>query len=371
MPGWEAIFSLTDRPEDSSARFVRRMVLLNLVALVAAYMSGHWDAAMHARGEVEQFWYPPHYGIYFALGVAAGVSIAGFVSLLRAPGSLGTKVRRHPALATVAAANAIGFTGAPFDAWWHEVFGIDLSVWSPPHLHLLFGMVLAALAGAVYFLDDAPVRAAIRPLHPLDRRTFAASMAVVIGLLLAAFLFFEYEAGLTNAELLSRPPWTYPILWTAFAVFAVVLPTALLRFRGASTLVAALYVVARLLVLGVDQSLLGFEGAVPYPLLLPAIAVDATLFTAWARGGSPSHWPVLAATGLSASVLVVLSAPPFWSTFGNVPSLTVDPWTPAWPVAIVAGVLGAFAGRWTGTSLRRLRPRAAILPLAIAQADAA
>lgn len=333
------------------------MVLLNLVALVAAYMSGHWDAAMHARGEVEQFWYPPHYGIYFALGTAAAVSLVGVAVLLRSSGSGAARLRALAALVLIVVANTIGFTGAPFDAWWHEAYGFDLSVWSPPHVHLLAGMVLAALAASLYFLDSGPAAAGLRSLRALGRRSAGAVAGLVMGVLLGAFLFFEYESGLANAEVLGRPPWTYPVVWTAFATFAVAVSAAVLRVRGAATLVAAIYTASRIAVLGVDRALLGFDGAVPYPLVIPAVVFDLAAAYAWRGGGIRLPSLYSGAAGALAALAIALTAPPFWSAFGTLPTTLVDPWSSAWPFSVLAGTGGALIGWWGGTALRRLRPR--------------
>ena len=39
-------------------------------------------------------------------------------------------------------------TSAPFDNWWHEAYGVDVKILSPPHTVLalgMFGIVLGAL----------------------------------------------------------------------------------------------------------------------------------------------------------------------------------------------------------------------------------
>lgn len=339
---------------ESHRRFVRAMVVLNLVALVAADLSGQWDAAMHARGAVDTFWYPPHYGIYFALLAAATLSGLGLLVLFRAPGTGVARVRGNAALVLMVVANTLGFTGAPFDAWWHQTYGIDLSVWSPPHFHLLLGMVLAALACSTFFLDDAPREAPLRPLGSLRPRPALAMAAQAVALLLASFLFFEYEAGLANVAVRERPPWTYPLLWTMFSSFAVALPVATLRVRGTATTAAGIYLLARLAILAFDRGVLGFAGAVPYPLPLPAVAFD--LLLARSPRGTKGPWLRVALAGLGASAVVVSTAPYFWATLGILPELNAAPWATSWPLDLAAGIPSALAGWWAGTTLRRLRP---------------
>ncbi len=37
-------------------------------------------------------------------------------------------------------------TSAPFDNWWHNAYGLDVTVVSPPHILLMTGMVRFSLA---------------------------------------------------------------------------------------------------------------------------------------------------------------------------------------------------------------------------------
>lgn len=339
--------------ESRRARFVARMVSLNLVALVAAYMSGQWDATEHAKGAVDTFWYAPHIGIYFAIFTAAALSIAGLVVILQTPGdSLRSKLRGNGLLLILVIANALGFTGAPLDAWWHQTFGIDLTVWSPPHLHLLAGMVLAALACAVYFAGT--IRAG-DSITTLPTGGWISILATSVAILLAAYLFFEYEAGLANAAVRERPTWTYPVLWTVFATFAVALPANLCRFRWATTAIATIYCVGRIGVLVVDRSVLDFSGAIPYPLVIPAVAFDAGQLVA--EGRALPRWGSTMLAGTAASISVIVSAPLFWAAVGVLPNLNVQPWAAASPAALAAGIAGGFAGAWSGAKLRHHRPQ--------------
>ena len=40
-------------------------------------------------------------------------------------------------------------TSAPFDNWWHDSFGLDVMILSPPHVVLLVGMFVMGLGGLV------------------------------------------------------------------------------------------------------------------------------------------------------------------------------------------------------------------------------
>jgi hypothetical protein len=339
---------------------VRFLLALNLVGFVAIYASMHWDIAEHAKGAVDRFWYPPHYGIYFGILVAALVPLAGLILLLRAPGLPYEKLRANPALVMMIVANGLSFMGAPFDAWWHETFGLDLTIWSPPHLHLLFGTVLAALACAVYFLDDAPADAPLQPMRSIAGRQTVLILTLMCALLIAAFLFLEYEGGLQSRDVRARPRWSYPLFWPCFALLGITLCTSLTRTIGMATAVTALYLLVRLLSLGVDRAILDFEGFHAYPLVVPALAFDLALVYGrrWVRS---RRWLVLLLAGLVATVVLTWTTPLVWSWLDVAPRITVQPWRAYWPIALGSGMLGMVAGWWCGTALRRLRSAAYVM----------
>ena len=335
---------------------IRAMLALNLVALSAMYLSGQWDAAEHAQGAVDRFWYPPHFGIYFSLLAAALLAGVGLTLILRTPGGMAGKLRQNAALVFVVVANGLNVTAAPFDAWWHTAFGIDLTVWSPPHLHLLIGTVMAGLGCAVYFLDDDPVHAPLRPLRSLAGRQALTVFALLLALLLGSYIFLEYEGGLRSFDVLRRPRWAYPILWSAYTLFMLALCAAATRRIGMVTLLAALYGVARLGVVWLDRALFDYEGMLAYPLIVPALAFDLGLLALRPRRRERHRRAGLAVVGLLVSALVAVSAPAYWQLMEVAPELNVYPWERFWPSALAAGVLGTLAGWWCGIGMRRLRP---------------
>src|SRR5262249_3269963 len=115
-----------------------------------------WDISWHRTIGRDTFWTPAHMAIYFG-GVLGGLSCGWLV--LRATffatqeeqaaavrlwgglrGSLGAGVTIGGALAML--------MSAPFDNWWHDAYGVDVKILSPPHTILALGMwgvVLGAL----------------------------------------------------------------------------------------------------------------------------------------------------------------------------------------------------------------------------------
>lgn len=347
--------------EQRRRQMVQLLLSLNLVAFVATYASTQWDLAEHFKGAVDRFWYPPHFGIYFGLLVAALIPLAGLIILLRAPGLPFDKLRANPALVLVIVANGSSFMGAPFDAWWHTTFGIDLTVWSPPHLHLLLSMVLAVLSCAVYFLDDRPAGAAVTLFPGVDRRVVVLLFTLTMALLIGALFFTEYEIGAQSRDVRARALWTYPVTWSFFALFVLSLLTSSTRLIGMATVVTLCYLVVRWIVLGLDRAVLDFRGFQAYPLVIPALAFDlvlAYLSVRWAD----RRWLTVGIAGFVAVVVLAVTTPLFWSALDIALRLNVEPWAAYWPIALGSGMLGVAAGWGLGAGLRRLRPSQQVDP---------
>src|SRR5882762_4589697 len=119
-----------------------------------------WDISWHSTIGRDTFWTPAHMVIY--LGGALGGCIGGWLAikhtLLARPEEQVASVRlfgaRAPLGAWVAIWGAIAMlTSAPFDDWWHNAYGLDVKIVSPPHTLLSLGSfaikvgALALMAG--------------------------------------------------------------------------------------------------------------------------------------------------------------------------------------------------------------------------------
>ena len=98
------------------------------------------------------------------VGIACGSMILGS-TFGGESASLGTSVKiwgfRGPLGAFIAVWGCIAMlTSAPFDNWWHNAYGLDVKIVSPPHVLLSLGSfaikvgILALIAG---LLNRAPV----------------------------------------------------------------------------------------------------------------------------------------------------------------------------------------------------------------------
>jgi hypothetical protein len=121
-----------------------------LFASTSVILGVVWDISWHRTIGRDTFWTPAHMAIYLG-GVVAGLT-CGWLALATTFGGSaddrGTAVRfwgfRAPLGAWVSIWGAFAMlTSAPFDDWWHNAYGLDVKIISPPH------MLLAAGIGAI------------------------------------------------------------------------------------------------------------------------------------------------------------------------------------------------------------------------------
>ena len=267
-----------------------------------------WDISHHSTIGRDTFWTPAHIliqvgGIVPALMFAAialrttfrGTQQARDASVsfwgLRAP--LGVWVTIWGALAMM--------TSAPFDDWWHNRYGLDVKIVSPPHAVLGLGMFAVGM-GVLLFVFSSQNRA------PGGKRTRGGLIcALAAGVLIALWGDFATEFTWPN---LQHASYFYRVVCTPFPLLLVLAARAS-RARAAATIAAATYMslyIAMILVLPlfpahprlapiyhpVDHMV---PPAFPLLLLVPAAAIDAIewLFARSSKTGqnAPAGTPVL------------------------------------------------------------------------------
>ncbi len=150
-----------------------------------------------------------------------------------------------PLVGIVALASAYELLALPGDALWHEIFGIDLTAWSPPHVTISL-MMAVVLVGAAAMLVDAHERE--RVARPTVPAVLLCGLALNV-LSLIGVLEWELPVALT-AQVAARPIWAYPAVAgiLAFASFAVA--RLLVPARWTATGVALAFLGIRLAVTG-------------------------------------------------------------------------------------------------------------------------
>src|SRR5678815_3821006 len=164
------------------------------LAVTSAYVGGYWDIAWHRSIGRDTFWSPPHMAIY-ACGVLAGLSSAYLIlstTFLRASAFRDVSVRiwglSGPLGSFISAwGGLMMLASAPFDNWWHNAYGLDVRIISPPHAVLALG-IFAICVGAMLLTLAQQNRA-----DDAMRRRLAWVLAGAGGLFIMNFALFLTE----------------------------------------------------------------------------------------------------------------------------------------------------------------------------------
>jgi hypothetical protein len=146
-----------------------------------------WDISWHSSIGRDTFWSPPHLAIYLG-GVVAGIACAVHVLRTSFAGTREQKdatvgfwryFRGHFGAWVCIWGTFAMLTSAPFDDWWHNAYGLDVKILSPPHAVLALG-ILAIQLGAMFMvlaLQNRSGAAAEAPEPKAKNRSGAAAEA--------------------------------------------------------------------------------------------------------------------------------------------------------------------------------------------------
>ena len=123
-------------------------VWTGIVAVSSIAFGLYWDISWHMTIGRDTFWTPAHLLIQFG-GVLAAITCSWLIfstTFAHDSTSRESSVRiwgfRGPLGAFLTAWGGVTMlTSAPFDNWWHNSFGLDVEILSPPHVVLGLGMM--------------------------------------------------------------------------------------------------------------------------------------------------------------------------------------------------------------------------------------
>lgn len=358
-----------------------------LFASAAIVIGLIWDISWHRTIGRDTFWSPPHVLEQLA-AVVAGISCGWLVlrttfgadPLMKA-GSVRVWGFYGPLGAWVCIwGTAMMIASAPFDNWWHNAYGLDVKIISPPHMVLAWGM-MGIQIGAMLLAVSAQNRGS----HDTSLKLIYAASAGILLTMLATVII--EDAGFGNEM---RAPMFYRMT-------AIVLPVALIgtarasRLRWPATTVAAIYMALVAVLIWILQLvpatplLAPIYNPVtrmvppPFPLLLiiPAFLLDLAL----PRFRQLKDWLLAPLLG-GGFVAVMFVVHWYWSIFLLSPAarnwfFAVDKWdyttrvgpwryeywntvppmdfarSMAW--TLLAAAISAFFGLWLGKAMSRVQ----------------
>jgi len=291
-------------------------IWLGVVAITSSSIGGAWDVSWHRSIGRDTFWTPAHLAIY-ACGVLAGIICSWLivkVTFLRDPKLSDASVNvfglRAPLGIFLAGWGCVAvLTSAPFDNWWHNAYGLDVKIVSPPHALLILG--LRGISTGVMFL----ILAAMNRAAGNDETTFQRLQMLLIyvgGLAIVGQMFFvqEYtwDVKLHQAAAYIAMGIGLPVIFTALSWAS--------RSRWAATWMAAVYtafIIAEILILPLfpAQPKLGpvytpvthmIPAKFPILIIVPALALDLL----WQRVKNWKPWQIALVSGVV--FIVVLTA---------------------------------------------------------------
>ena len=360
-----------------------------VVAAMCVMVGVYWDISWHMSIGRDSFWTPAHLLIQ-AGGLIAGLT-SGYVALRTTFGN--DQAARDASVSFWGFRAPLGgwvciwgcfamVLSAPFDNWWHNAYGLDVRIISPPHSVLAVGIGAIAIGALLLAL-------AWQNRAGQHQRT-AMWLFIIAGALLLmdrAIMLTEYSGknqmhgGLFyRASLLAYP-------------MAIVMMTRASKLKWAGTITAGIFMAIMLVLMWIMQLFpatpkLGpiyqpithmVAMAFPALLIVPALGIDVVMLRVRAR-------PLLLAPILSLVFLVLYIAAqwPFasflmtpaarnwffnadnfvywmspagvtWSRSFDFGGPNSAPLSVQLPVAFVLGTISSYLGLWFGTWMQKVR----------------
>jgi hypothetical protein len=184
-------------------------------SVVSVMIGGYWDISWHMSIGRDTFWTPAHMAIYFC-GVLAGISCGYLIVATTFGGKGAARLSsvsvwgfRAPLGAFICAWGGVAMlVSAPLDNWWHNAYGLDVKIFSPPHVVLDTG-ILAVQIGALVLVEGAMNRSDPRLREKLSRLfLFLSAMILTLSLIVVweyTFRVFMHSARCYRAVAIVAP----------------------------------------------------------------------------------------------------------------------------------------------------------------------
>ncbi len=295
IPGWQSALPTAQQPAvPRSQRLLAAGFGLWLVAFAFKHAGASWDVAWHYRFLRDDL-IPPH--VINLLGNALALALLY--------GQIRTGIAfEWGGMILLVAGFATFVLALPLDLLNHRLFGLDVTIWSVPHLMFFAGSTLA-LGGIVRMWLRLAAPGRLRSAYILALLTLLMDCAL--------FVLGQFEYGVLSLDAFRRgqptasdglltlargdvarfatggaPAWVYPAWMVLGGGLVLIGARRALPGRWTATMVAALYLAYRMLALALLAWASFPPSFIPLMLLGAAIALDT---------GTWLRWPAFVTTG--------------------------------------------------------------------------
>lgn len=239
-----------------------------IAAVVCIAVGSHWDTVIHLTiGHT--LLAPAH--LLLLLGLAL-FSFCGVIALIQSRKEGGGKVRRGTKIVAWGG-GVVFFSMLIFDELWHEIFGIDQTAWSPPHLAASSGMIIA-LFGMVLVMIR-PSSPAFRFISFQDTKTTLVCAAMFLVVL---FNFIEFDLPSSKWLAIRLPGFFYPVFLTVTITFFFLLIAHVSYTIGMASVAALIaWIFFTIVGIGVETITHFSYVKIPFLIFLPAFLFDLLL----------------------------------------------------------------------------------------------
>jgi len=230
-----------------------------------------WDIWSHNANILETFWTPSHALIYFSVA-GVGFTILGVV--IYESVKLGrfspAEIPNVKGLALAGSGSVFQLLAGVSDDIYHNIFGFDVTMWSPPHVAVIFGAFVTVLG--VFELRD----------EKSEIRHFISSiLAISMGIVFYFFSTLEYEMNFQHYTLtMEDKNWDLIHRWQPYGAYlsimiipvltyGITLATKKFNFAVGTIVTSIVFFIKYLMFLWYNGTILDMY----FPLLLPLCGI--------------------------------------------------------------------------------------------------
>lgn len=329
--------SQSKNANSTSTRLSYALALLIGLGSLLICFGAYWDISEHVVTGivpgVEDFLWPPHLMIYAGFLFAFLVAMGGLVALAIPNLRAGVNdprlwVRHNPYVGAIVLIAGYGLFSIPGDAIWHELYGVDLTAWSPPHIFLAISAASLPIFAAGLLTGGgkpvSPAKSAVETrsqrnpasarlgnegaltwrqvgskLTTSDWLSFVKLLYIVMALnQLLIIGSIEWEIDIVKDLVAQRPVWLYPTIIGVSSFFVSALARRVVPGPWTATAFALFYFGFRIAATSFAEVMSGAPPRLTLVFILGAVLLDLTCQWMARFGFKAGDWQFrLAASG--------------------------------------------------------------------------